>query len=118
MHEDFNAVREFIRYGRGDSKDYFFPNQPPILHYDQLFQKHGLRIKETEGHLLALEWRGSDLVGLVSLFNQTTYLIRLARGFSGVWRVIRAGHHFDVESKEINEMQAVNRRLIPQGLLR
>lgn len=118
LHKDFNAVREFIRYSRGSSEDFFFANQPPILHNDRLFKKHGFNVKETNGHLLVLEWRGSNLVGLVSLFNHTSYLIRLARSFSGIWRPMRAGHHFDVESEEINEMQAVSRRLLPQGLLR
>jgi len=118
LHEDFNGIRGCIRYGRGNSKDYFVPNQPPILHHDKLFRKHGLNAKETEGHLLVLEWRGSDLVALVSLFNQTTYLIRLAKRFSGIWRSISAGHHFDVESREINEMMAVSNRLLPQRMLR
>ncbi len=118
LHEDFNAVRNFIRYGRGSPKDYFFVNQPHILHNDRWFEGHGLDVKETEGHLLVLEWRGSDLVGCVSLFNQTTYLIRLARNFSGIWRSISAGHHLDVELREVNEMLTVSRRLLPQRILR
>ena len=118
LHEDFNGIRECIRYGRGNTKDYLVPNQPPILHHDRLFQKHGFKIKETEGHLLVLEWKGLALVGLVSFFNQATYLIRLTKRFSGIWRRISAGHHFDVESRETNEMLAVSRRLLPQTMLR
>lgn len=113
LHENFNAVREFIRYGCGDSKEYFFANQPPILHNDKLFRKRGIDARETEGHLLVLEWRGSDLVALVSFFNHTTYLIRLVKHFSGIWRPISVGHHFDVEPREVNEMVSVNRRLLP-----
>ncbi len=118
LHEDFNGIREYIRYGRGNSKDYFIPNQPPILHHDRQFKQRGFKVKETEGHLLVLEWRNSSLAGLVSLFNQATYLIRLAGSFSGVWRPIRAGHHFDVESKEVNKMLAVSKRLLPQRMPR
>lgn len=110
LSENFNEIRKFIRYGEGNSDDFFFVNQPPILENDRRFLRLG--IKETRGHLVVLEWNGMSLQGRLSLFNLNTYRIRLCKNFAGLWTPIKTGHHFDVESWTVNPMFSISRRLL------
>jgi len=110
--EDFSGIRNFIRYGEGNSNDYFGVNEPPILYYDRLLKRYNIRV--TNGHLVIIEWHGANLISKVSIFNMTTYLVKLCRNFKGVWRQIKGGHHFDVETKEVNKLIRVNPRFFPR----
>lgn len=112
LSEDFNPVREFIRFDRGNHDQFFFVNQPPILENDRRFFRLG--IKETRGHLIVIEWHGLALQVRLSPFNINTYLVRLCNNFHGVWTPIKNGHHFDVESRTINPLFSVSRRLLPK----
>ena len=111
LREDFNGIRNFIRYGKGNHRDYFGVNEPPILHIDRILKRDNIRT--TNGHLIAVQWEGMNLISRLSIFNIATYLIRLCTNFSGVWIPIKRGHHFDIDSKEINELKAINRKLLP-----
>jgi hypothetical protein len=106
--EDFNPIREFIRFDRGNADQFFFVNQPPILHNDRI-----LGIRETRGHLIVIGWKGLSLQVRLSPFNLNTYLVRLCNNFHGIWMPIKNGHHFDVASWTINQLMSVNRRLLP-----
>jgi hypothetical protein len=109
LSEDFNGVRNFIRNGLGNSRDYFGVNEPPILFYDRIFRKYNIRV--TSGHLVVVEWQRTNLISKVSIFNMNTYLVKLCRNFKGIWRPIRSGHHFDVESKEVSRLITANPKL-------
>lgn len=100
--EDFNGIRNFIRYDEGNSNDYFVGKEPPILYEDRILRRYNMKV--TEGHLIIVEWRGMNLISKISIFNMATYLIRFCRNFSGVWRPISYGHHFDINSKEVSEL--------------
>jgi len=108
--DDFNGIRDFIRYDKGNSNDYFGVNEPPILHDDRILKKYNIRT--TNGHLIVVEWKGTSLIGKLSIFNITTYLIKFCRNFKEIWRPIKSGHHFDVDSHEINDLIAINSRLL------
>lgn len=105
--DDFNPIRNFIRYGHGTPNDYFFPNDKPILFDDQKF-----KARTAAGHLLVVEWQGYDLVGRVSLFNLTTYKILLCKRFNGIWRNISHGHYFDMKSREVSKLLAARKTLL------
>lgn len=110
--EDFNGIRNFIRYDKGNSDDFFAANAPPILYFDRILKKYNMKV--TNGHLIIVEWRGMDLICRASIFNMNTYSIKLCKNFKGIlWRPIRYGHHFDVDSKEISNLIAGNSQLIP-----
>lgn len=104
---DFNGIRSFIRYGRGYCFDYFGVNEPSILHDDRRYN-----IRTTNGHLVVIEWRGISLVGRVSIFNIATYLVKFCRNYSGIWRQIRRGHHFDINTLEINNLISGSRNIV------
>lgn len=109
---NFDGIRNFIRYEKGNANDYFGVNEPPILFFDRFFlRKFGT--KETSGHLVIVEWQGMNLISKVSIFNTTTYLIRCCKNFKGIWRPIRCGHHFDINSKRVSKLKAVSRCLMP-----
>jgi len=110
LSDDFDGIRNFIRYDEGGSNNYFVPNQPPILHDDKMLQKYG--IKTTQGHLLIVGWKGSALISKVSIFNQYTYLVILCKNYRGMWFRLSSGHHFDVSSKDVNELISISKRLI------
>lgn len=108
--EDFNGIRNFIRFGEGNSNDFFDVNVPSILRYDQILKRYNL--KETNGHLIIAEWNGMNLVSKLSIFNIQTYLIKLCKHFKGVWRPISVGHLFDVSTGEVSPLIGISRRIL------
>jgi len=111
LSSEFNPIRRFIRKGEGESDRFLSVNLLPILHDDQRLQKLGAKV--TQGHLIIVGWRGSNIVCKVSLFNTHTFGILLCKGFKGLWRPIKSGHHFDVEKREVTRLISVSRALMP-----
>lgn len=109
--KDFNGIRNFIRYDEGNSNDYFRGREQPILYEDRILRRYNMKV--TNGHLIVVEWRRTNLISKISIFNMATYLIRFCRNFSGVWRPINYGHHFDINSKEVSELITASIRLMP-----
>lgn len=113
LKEDFDGIRNFIRYGKGNTEDYFNVNEPSILYKDRILKKYYKGKKVTNGHLIILEWRGSKIISKISIFNLTTYLVKLCANFKGIFRPLNRGHHFDIISKEVNSLISENPLLIP-----
>jgi len=111
LSDNFNGIRGFIRYNEGKVDDFIAVNQPPILREEQLLSNFGVRF--TEGHLITLGWNRNMIVSKVSPFNAQTYGVRLCGNFSGIWRPLDTGHHFDIKTKEVNKLVAANRLLLP-----
>jgi len=110
LNDDFNEIRQFIRYGEGKSDKFVEVNVPPILFDDQQLEK--FRIKVTEGHLIIAGWKGMNLFSKVSLFNSNTFLANLCQSFKGIWRPIKSGHHFDVVSKKVSRLGSISKRFM------
>lgn len=108
---DFDDVRRFIRFDEGDIDSLFAVNLPPILYDDQRLDKIGAKV--TEGHLIIVGWRGRRVVSKLSLFNTQTFGINLCPNFNGIWRPIKSGHHFDVETKEVTKLISLSKNLMP-----
>jgi hypothetical protein len=111
LSENFDNIRNFIRYNKGNSVDFVNLNEPPILHDDQQFEKFGIKI--TEGHLIILGYKNDGVFSKVSLFNTITYGIFLCRKIEGIYIPIKSGHHFDVKEKEVSSLFSVSKILIP-----
>lgn len=112
LNSNFNGIRNFIRHDKGKSDHYLSVNEPPILYDDQKLEKCAKKV--TQGHLITLGWKNDrKLISKVSLFNLHTYRIYLCKNYDGLWIPIKSGHHFDIETKEINELLAVPKQLIP-----
>jgi hypothetical protein len=102
LSDDFDGIRAFIRWGKGESREYFDAHTKPIL-----IEEKRMRKRKWPGHFIVLEWRDSALVGRLSFFNSVvglTYVIRLCNNFHGFWREIRKGHYFDTDSNEVSEL--------------
>lgn len=108
--DTFNEIRRFIRYDEGKSDRFIGVNAPPILYDDQKLEKFSIKV--TEGHLINLGWRGKGLFSKISLFNTSTYLIKLCNSFNGIWRPINSGHHFDIDSKKISKLVSVRKSIM------
>lgn len=93
----FDATRAYIRHGTHPGYTVVDADDSPILAKDT--RTH----RQTDGHLVTVGWTdgGEHLVGQLSLFNRVTYRVSLARNFSGLWRPVRSGHHFDLTTRRI-----------------
>lgn len=108
LGSDFDAIRWFIRFGTLSTTAVVRPSFEPILMDDSP------RVRQTNGHLLAVDWIGLDLVAQVSLFNYVTYRVDLCRAFSGmVWRPIRAGLHYNIQSMRVEQLRGYAKALLP-----
>ncbi len=110
LSENFNPIRSFIRYGKGNSDNFLLVNQPPILQDDKLLEKFGAKV--TRGHLIVLSWAKDLLISKLSLFNEFTYRINLCSIYKGIWIPIKVGHHFDLDNKEVTKIISVSKRLL------
>jgi len=99
-HPDFNVTRSFIRYGDSPSYPLVVPTQDPVL------ASESPRWRGTNNHLITVNWSplGRSVVGQVSLFNEVTYKVSLARDFSGLWLDIRTGHCFDIKKRRVRPL--------------
>jgi len=109
LERDFDAIRRFIRYGEMPAYNLVRERFGPILRDDSATRR------QTSGHLLTVNWAvsGIDLVGQVSLFNSVTYAVSLTRHYSGVWRPVRSGLHFNLRDRKVQPLQAVSALLLP-----
>jgi len=95
LASDFDPIREFIRWGRGEGHKLVRPVRRPILGDETPnFRRHA-------GHFVVVEWvrRNSGIQGRVSLFNEATYAVDLAHSYSGLYRFdLSHGVHFDPDT--------------------
>lgn len=113
LNENFNEMRDFVRYGMDRGFRPVIPHKSPILHYEKRFG-----IQETGGHIITLDWnaRKTAIISQVTLFNEIVYQAILCRDFRGLYREISTGHHFDIESKKITMLLKLPKRFfIPGG---
>ncbi len=105
LHNGFNIIRRFIRYG--DKAEY------PLYHVDDqsILEDERESSQRRLGHIVTVEWAndGVSIISKVSLLNWATYYISLARTFSGERRSITRGHLFNVHGKDILEL-GVNKK--------
>lgn len=108
LTRDFDPIRCYIRYGVDPGYHIVRIDQHPILADDTVNRRH------TNGHLITTGWSPDrrHIVGQVSLFNWATYRVSLARGFSGLWRELRSGHHFNIESLDVEPLLGIPRPLL------
>lgn len=94
-HSSFDQIRSFVRHRITAPYPLVRINQEPIL------MDEGSRRRL--GHLITVAWAadGASIVAQVSLFNWLTYVICLARDYSGERREIRRGHLFDLANRRI-----------------
>jgi hypothetical protein len=97
LHQSFDPMRNFIRYGKRVDYALVTVDDNPILGDEQI---EGMR---RLGHMITVNWAADkiSLVSQVSIFNDATYTASLARNFAGERRNISRGHFFDVHNHKI-----------------
>ncbi len=101
LHQSFDPLRSFIRYGK--QAEY------PLVRVDDnpIFGDETAKGRRRLGHIVTVDW-AEDKISIFSqfsLFNGASYKISLARNFSGKKRNIRRGHFFNVNSQEILDLE-------------
>jgi hypothetical protein len=108
LRPEFNAVRDFVRLERKPTYDPVIATNRAILADDSP------RWRGTEGHLVTMCWANGcrDLICCVSLFNRMTFDVYLCRNYEGVWRDIKRGHHFNIQTRTISKIKLVSTALL------
>lgn len=115
LQPDFNPIRRFVRYGEQAPYPLVVFDAEPIL------TEETRQMRQTNGHLVTIGWSPdrNHIVGQVGLFNEIRYRVSLACGFRGVWRELRSGHHFDIETMRTQSLLGTASWLgIPRRLMR
>lgn len=99
----FDVIRSYIREGIQPSYRLVVVLERPILADEP---NAGLR---RLGHLVTLNWSQDrkSIVSMVSLFNQNTYSISVARDYLGEIQDLTIGHFFDIANRTILPLQAL-----------
>ena len=106
LREDFDDIRNYIRYSKGDTERFFSTDPRPIL-----YEEVRLGVPVTNGHIVVAQRQGIRLVGMLRLFNLFTYVITYCRHYSGIWFPFASGHHFDPEKRMASELTKARKRL-------
>ena len=109
--DDFNRIRQFIRYGElppGELRETIEPSSRPLLANDDFNRRRF-------GHILLVEWdiTRRHVLAKVSLFNSIAWTIMLARNVSGIFREIKSCHFYDIQHREVKQWPVFNRELVP-----
>ncbi|TFG93761.1 MAG: hypothetical protein E4H15_00465 [Syntrophobacterales bacterium] len=101
LHQSFDPLRSFIRYGKQTDYPLVKVDDNPILGDEPIEGRRRL------GHIVTVDWAVDkvSIVSQVSLFNWASYSVSLAGNFSGERRNIRRGHFFNVNSGEILDLE-------------
>jgi len=104
LNSNFKGIRNFIKHGETNGFSYVLIQKTPILQNEKRFG-----VKETRGHLITLGWDGYrfGIISQVTLFNTIIYRVILCKRFSGLYREIASGHHFDIESREVSRLHSL-----------
>jgi len=111
LRDEFNEIRNFIRYNQGNGDDFFKPTTKPILYKERKFGK-----RMQPGHLIVLEWENFDLIGRLAIYNsivRLTYIVTLCKNYSGFWLPFTKGHYFDPISKTVREIHNFKFLVLP-----
>ena len=102
LHQSFDPLRNFIRYGKQADYPLVKVDDNPILGDEPVEGRRRL------GHIVTVNWAVDkvSIVSQISLFNWARYSVSLAGNFSGERRNIRRGHFFNVNNREILDLEA------------
>ncbi|MDA8133638.1 MAG: hypothetical protein M0T82_03365 [Desulfobacteraceae bacterium] len=100
LHEVFNPIRQYVRYGEKAAYPIVITLEKAILGDEPTVGKRRL------GHLLTIDWSKNklSLVAQVSLFNLMTYSVIIAKDFPDKTFCLRKGNFFNVANQEIMEL--------------
>jgi hypothetical protein len=100
LQPDFDATRRFVRYGDD-------PGYPVVQIVERaILADEPLEGYRRDGHLITIGTAsdGRSVCGQVSLFNQATYAVSLARDYAGERQPAKRGHFFNIADRRILEL--------------
>lgn len=104
---DFDGARAYVRHGTPPPWDIVSMDSRPILQNDANAHQHAPR------HLVTLNWDAAHkgIFAEISLFNAFRYVVRLCDRFTGIFREVRSGHAFDLESRAVTPLIGLDKRI-------
>ena len=111
LSDCFDEIRSYIRYGKGTRELFLIPRDEAILGGEPV---EGWRVL---GHIVtvfSVPEKGF-VIGLVSLFNQMSYWILLARPPTPLDTRLEKGHLFVISSREVIELAPGITRFAPRS---
>ena len=107
----FDEIRSYVRYGKGTREMFLIPRDEAILHGEPT---EGWRVL---GHIVtvfSVPQKGF-VIGIVSLFNQMSYWILLARLPTPSDAHLEKGHLFAIPSREVVELTPGQTKFAPSS---
>jgi hypothetical protein len=103
LAKDFDAFRNWVRFGTTPTR-----GTPVVVVTTPILADDSEHWRQTTGHIVTFDWnrQGDGLFAQVSLFNDLNYKALSCPKYSGLWRDLRSGHHFDLNSRVISELRA------------
>ena len=100
LRPDFDALRNFVRYGTEPATEIVRVGRRPILANEIV-----TGTQMTNGHVITVEAMPEKALVLaqLALFNSLKYRIVLSESYSGVW--FAKGLHFDIEERSVTELE-------------
>lgn len=111
IKDDFDKIRKFIRFDKGNADDFFKVDTKPILYEDY---KLGRRIGK--GHIICLGWDKNRIIGRLSLYNAIvglTYITCLCKNYKGFWLPLDYGHYFNPTTKKVGKLVNIRMLILP-----
>jgi hypothetical protein len=111
LHESFDEVRTYIRYGDLCGQQAFV-----YVREQSVLREELMGGKVTNGHIMVVDW-GVDpghIVGHVTLFNLVRYNVALSRSYVGLWVPLGIGHHFEVTTGKVCKLVALRENKLVQ----
>jgi hypothetical protein len=108
LDQDFDAVRQYIRAGAPGKWS------PVSLRRHQFLLRDAAQLKQNVRHSLELAWSedGTSPVAQVTFFSGNTYHVTFTWNYHGIWRPLRIGHHFDLQTRQISISPGESLRLV------
>lgn len=111
LDENFDSVRQFIRYGDGIGKDFVDKDNHAILWDETISRKH------MSAHQIVLDWDCGthDIIARLSLYGTMFYRVHLSRGYKGLFRPdLQRGRAFDWKEHHTYELRPATGLIFPK----
>lgn len=102
IRQQFDNMRDFIRYGKNQDKGLVTVVVVPLLR-DKKYPHKRMR-----AHIIIIRWGDQSLsriIGQVSLFNYLTFNMVLCSSSPGIIRPLNCGHFYNLANNEVIELK-------------
>ena len=107
MKDDFDPIRQYIRFDIGNQDDFFMANNKPIP--IQVFGTPG-KPRWLPGHLMTADRQDQEIFGGLSIYGsiiKISYKVTFCGAYKGIWFPLTVGHYFDPIDRIITPLMPI-----------